>query len=176
MFRKILVIVGFVVVCALFSGYFYCADRYARQQTAGVRCDKIDVVITNSNAQDFISKEEVTEMVRSAAIGKKMDEINIHGLEQRLCASSAICKAEAYLRMPSTLSLEVTQHYISRIERLLSLLSSEEQEVLERMIINPYPEVVFDLTTEMKCETTRIYRIRSRALDKLVRLRYGAGA
>lgn len=109
MFRKILVIVGFVVVCALFSGYFYCADRYARQQTAGVRCDKIDVVITNSNAQDFISKEEVAEMVRSAAIGKKMDEINIHGLEQRLCASSAICKAEAYLRMPSTLSLEVTQ-------------------------------------------------------------------
>ena len=73
-------------------------------------------------------------------------------------------------------SLEVTRHYISRIERLLSLLSSEEQEVLERMIINPYPEVVFDLGEELALEPASIYRIRARALNKLTRLRYGAGA
>ena len=44
------------------------------------------------------------------------------------------------------------------------------------MIINPYPEVVFDLGEEMGLEPASIYRIRARALDKLTRLRYGAGA
>ena len=73
-------------------------------------------------------------------------------------------------------SLEATEHQISRMERLLSFLSQEEQEVLERMVINPYPEVVFDLASEFACESTRIYRLRARALDKLTRLRYGAGA
>ena len=42
--------------------------------------------------------------------------------------------------------------------------------------INPCPEAVFDLAREYNCETTRIYRIRARALYKLARLRYGAGA
>ena len=69
----------------------------------------------------------------------------------------------------------VAEHRVSRVERLLSLLSPEEREVLNRMIIDPYPEVVFDLAQELGCETSRIYRIRARALSKLVRLRYGAG-
>lgn len=109
MFRKILVILGFVVICALFSGYFYCADRYASSQGDKTYCDKIDVIIVNSHSQNFVSESEVADMIRSAAIGKKMEDININGLEKRLCASSAICKAEAYLRSPSTLVLEITQ-------------------------------------------------------------------
>ena len=70
----------------------------------------------------------------------------------------------------------VTEHHIERMDRLLSLLTPEEQKVLERMLINPYPEVVFDLADEMSYETCSIYRIRARALGKLIRLRYGAGA
>jgi cell division protein FtsQ len=109
MIRKILVILGFVVICTMLSGYFYCADRYAASQTASLKCDKIDVIITNSHQQNFISEGEVADMVRRSAIGKRPDEVNIHSLEQRLCNSSAICKAEAYMRAPSTLVLEVTQ-------------------------------------------------------------------
>ena len=71
--------------------------------------------------------------------------------------------------------LSVTEHRIERVERIMSLLQPDEREVLERMIINPYPEVVFDLAQELSCETSRVYRIRARALSKLVRLRYGAG-
>lgn len=72
-------------------------------------------------------------------------------------------------------NMEVTKHHISRMEHLLSLLSVEEREVLERMVINPSPGGVFDLAKKLVCDTTRIYRIRSRALQKLIRLRYGAG-
>lgn len=73
-------------------------------------------------------------------------------------------------------SLEATEHHIGRVERLLSYLSAEEQEVLERMIINPYPEVVFDLSEKMGFEPCSVYRLRARALDKLTRLRYGVSA
>lgn len=72
-------------------------------------------------------------------------------------------------------NMEVTKHHISRMEQLLDLLSAEEREVLERMVINPSPGSVFDLAAEFVCDTTRIYRIRSKALQKLIRLRYGAG-
>lgn len=68
-----------------------------------------------------------------------------------------------------------TSNHISRIERLLSQLTPEEQKVLEFTLVDPRPGAVFDLADEFHCETTRIYRIRARALRKLVRLRYGAG-
>ena len=66
MFRKILVIFIFVVICTLFSGYFYCADRYAAQQAVPLSGDNIKVIITNSQSQNFISEGEVADMVRPA--------------------------------------------------------------------------------------------------------------
>ena len=72
--------------------------------------------------------------------------------------------------------LTATLSHISRLERLLSQLTEEECEVLDRTLIHPYPDAVFDLATEYHCESTRIYRVRARALSRLTRLRYGAGA
>ena len=111
MFKKILVILGLVLVCAVFSGYFYLTGSYAASQSEGQRCDNIDVIITNPQEQNFISESEVADMVRKSVIGKQTDEINAFALEQRLCASSAICKAEAYVSGPTTLTLEVTQRH-----------------------------------------------------------------
>ena len=71
--------------------------------------------------------------------------------------------------------LVVTVSHIRSVERLLALLSPEEQKVLDWTLIHPRPEAVFDLAEELHCETASIYRIRSRAISKLVRLRYGAG-
>ena len=71
--------------------------------------------------------------------------------------------------------LVVTVSHIRSVERLLGLLSAEEQKVLDWTLIHPRPEAVFDLAEELHCETASIYRIRSRAISKLVRLRFGAG-
>ena len=111
MFRKILVILGFVFVCCLFSGYFYCADRYATQQAAQLECDKIEVVITNSRGQEFISKEEVADMIRDMVLGKTIKDIDMNHLEGFLCESDAICKAEAFVRNPSTIVIEIAQRF-----------------------------------------------------------------
>ena len=71
--------------------------------------------------------------------------------------------------------LVVTVSHIRSVERLLGLLSAEEQKVLDWTLIHPRPEAVFDLAEELHCETASVYRIRARAVNKLVRLRYGAG-
>ena len=71
-------------------------------------------------------------------------------------------------------SLTATQNYVRRVERLLALLTPEEQLVLDAMLIHPRPEAAFDLAQELHCESSAVYRIRARALRKLVRLRYGA--
>ena len=104
-----MVILGLVLVCTLLSGYFYCADRYASKVLQDVRCNKIAVHICNSHPQNFISEGEVADMVRRDVIGTKLGDINTFELENKLCSSSAICKAEAYMQGPATLVIEVTQ-------------------------------------------------------------------
>ena len=92
---------------------------------------------------------------------------------KELPAAQRAALVKERLRLESCLS--VTLHSIHRMERLLDLLNPEERRILEVMLIHPRPEAVFDLTEELHCETTRVYRLRSVAISKLTRLRYGAG-
>ncbi|MBQ3803659.1 MAG: hypothetical protein IJK03_09185 [Oscillospiraceae bacterium] len=71
--------------------------------------------------------------------------------------------------------LTVTANHISRIERLLGLLAPEERKVLDWTLVNPRPDAVFDLAEEFRCDASSVYRLRARAVSKLVRLRFGVG-
>lgn len=127
------------------------------------------------------AKEEMQAALRNLGIDRMAIPLireDIAGIEEDMKKGLPAAKREALEEERTRLlsSLLATEHSISRIERLLFLLSPEEQEVLDRTLINPCPEAVFDLAREYNCETTRIYRIRARALYKLTRLRYGASA
>ncbi len=71
--------------------------------------------------------------------------------------------------------MSATLHHIGRIERLLSYLPEKEQKVLYETLIEPHPGAVGDLAAEFHCELSTVYRLRGRALNMLIRLRYGAG-
>ncbi len=73
-------------------------------------------------------------------------------------------------------SLKLTVNHVARLERLIGLLSPEEQLVLDRMLINPYKKCTIDLMEELHCEMSSVYRLRAAAIEKLLHLRYGAGA
>ncbi len=125
-------------------------------------------------------KEEILAALRNLdteRMAVRMMQEDIAGIEQDIKKELPAVQREALKRERETLLLSknATEHHISRLERLLALLSPEERNVLERTLVNPYPGAVFDLATEMFCDSSRIYRIRARALSKLVRLRYGAG-
>ena len=72
--------------------------------------------------------------------------------------------------------LRVTVNHVSRLERLLALLDPDEQLVLRHTLICPTKNSVFYLMEQLHCEKSWVYRIRARAIDKLLRLRYGAAA
>jgi len=73
-------------------------------------------------------------------------------------------------------ALQLTVNHVSRLERLLQMLSPEEQLVINCMLVNPYKKCTMDLMAELHCEMSSIYRLRARAIEKLLHLRYGAGA
>ena len=75
-----------------------------------------------------------------------------------------------------TESLKLTVNHVARLERLLGFLSPEEQLVLDRMLVHPYKRCTLDLMEELHCEMSSVYRLRARAIEKLLHLRYGAGA
>ena len=73
-------------------------------------------------------------------------------------------------------ALQLTVNHVSRLERLLQMLSPEEQLVIDCMLVNPYKKCTMDLMAELHCEMSSVYRLRARAIEKLLHLRYGAGA
>lgn len=73
-------------------------------------------------------------------------------------------------------SLKLTVNHVARLERLLGFLTPEEQLIIDRMLINPYKNCTLDLMEELHCEMSSVYRLRARAIKKLLHLRYGAGA
>ena len=126
-------------------------------------------------------REEILSMLRNLVLDRSAVELmreEIACLEENekqkeLPAAQREALKKESVKLQSC--LVVTISHIRSVERLLGLLSAEEQKVLDWTLINPRPEAVFDLAEELHCETARIYRIRSRAISKLVRLRYGAG-
>lgn len=67
-----------------------------------------------------------------------------------------------------------TLNSIRRLEDALSFLTEEERTVLEKMVIQPSQNSLFDLCEALHYEPRSIYRTRARALRRLGRLRYGA--
>ena len=126
-------------------------------------------------------REEILSMLRNLVLDRSAVELmreEIAYLEENekqkeLPAAQREALKKESVKLQSC--LVVTISHIRSVERLLGLLSAEEQKVLDWTLIHPRPEAVFDLAEELHCETASIYRIRSRAISKLVRLRYGAG-
>lgn len=68
-----------------------------------------------------------------------------------------------------------TLNSIRRLEDVLGFLTKEERNVLEKLVIQPAKNSMFEMCEALHCEPSTIYRTRARALRRLGRLRYGAG-
>ena len=54
--------------------------------------------------------------------------------------------------------------------------SPQNAEDWSHMLVHPYKKCTLDLMEELHCEMSSVYRLRARAIEKLLHLRYGAGA
>ena len=127
-----------------------------------LQCDRLSVQIMHDDIArisadlDCISQTPVAE---SSAHPANPDVASLQEERSRLLAA-----------------LQLTVNHVSRLERLLQMLSPEEQLVIDCMLVNPYKKCTMDLMTELHCEMSSVYRLRARAIEKLLHLRYGACA
>lgn len=70
-------------------------------------------------------------------------------------------------------NLAATRLHINDMERLLNALPDDERRVLERMEINREKYALDSLVQELGFEQAQIYRIRSKAIDEIAKMRYG---
>ena len=94
-------------------------------------------------------------------------------IKTELPASSQGALDEEYGQLQARLLM--MSNRVSRIERLLSNLTPEEQLVVDKMILHPYKNCTFDLMEQLECERTTVYKLRAHAVKKLCRLYYGVG-
>lgn len=109
MFRKILIVFGLLVICALFSGYFYHTGRYTAASEAELRCNSIQVVFSGNPKQKFITEDDLKDVVKSSVIGKPVNDIDTYRLEELVSETGVISHAEIYVSQPAVLVMEVEQ-------------------------------------------------------------------
>ena len=70
--------------------------------------------------------------------------------------------------------LKLNKRKVADIERLIEQLPDDERRVIERMVINQEKYALDSLCEELNCEQAQVYRIRSRAIRNMAKLRHGA--
>src|SRR5476649_1312450 len=104
--RKILI--GFCWVTSI--GGIIALMSFIEQKKAGVICTDVKIYIPGN--QYFIDKDEVDNILQvksNALIGRKLEDINIHALENKLKANPFIEFAKVYADMDGVIQVEISQ-------------------------------------------------------------------
>lgn len=111
MFKKRIwrhILFGFIWVVSL--GGLVVLMGFIEFKKAGVYCKDVKVYIPGG--QYFIDKEEVDDILRvhkHQLIGRNMESINLHDLENRLRANPFIASAKVYADMDGIIRVEISQ-------------------------------------------------------------------
>ena len=96
-------------VLALCMGVTFIAGQASRKP---IRCKGINVVITDSSTNHFVSGADVRTFIEKSygdVRGRQIDSLNLTRIEQIVDSRSAIFKSQAYVTRDSMLNVLVTQ-------------------------------------------------------------------
>lgn len=100
-------------LCAVaFAAAFSCAFIAGRQLRGSRLCERIEVVITDSLENNFVSASDVINFVDKGYgqyIGMPIDSINLARVERIVNGRSAVLDSRAYMSKDGTMHIEVTQ-------------------------------------------------------------------
>lgn len=96
-----------------------------------------------------------------------MEEIKIDTKSQK--------RAEDILRSYNALCLnaKIAKRRVDDINNAMKLLSPDEQLIVQKMLIDPYTNVDFDLCEALHIERSQLYRNRKKAIDKITMALFG---
>ena len=93
MFKKIAIYTGYLLLVGALIAYFILSTKLERSGSAKVICKRVDISILDSSVNQFVSIEEIGELIREQGITageSKIKHINLHQLEQILNNRTAV--------------------------------------------------------------------------------------
>jgi cell division protein FtsQ len=97
---------------AVFAFAFSCAFIAGRQLRDGCICEKLEVIITDSLENNFVSADDVRMFLDRGYgqyTGVPIDSVNLLKIEKIVNGRSAVRESHAYMTKDGTLHIEVTQ-------------------------------------------------------------------
>lgn len=112
MFRKILTYVGWFLLLALFSSYFFFAHTLKKNGETDDICTHIEVNILDSAINRFVDGKEVKGIIEASElkiINNGISNINLHDVEMLLNQRSAIKYSDVSIDREGVMRVDITQ-------------------------------------------------------------------
>jgi cell division protein FtsQ len=112
MFKKILIITGYILLTTSLGAYFVFSSILTARQEERLSCRRIKVVIKDSATIRFVSVPEIKEIVTGSNIiagSTLLGEINLHNLEKKLNNNTAVRLSQASITRDGLLEVEILQ-------------------------------------------------------------------
>lgn len=96
----------------LMSVCIFAALGTSAQKRSGLTCTRLEVTIKDSLENSFVSRDDIRRYLDRESggyIGKKIDSIDLVGIERIIDSKSAVLKSEAYMTRDGALNIMVTQ-------------------------------------------------------------------
>src|ERR1700739_404011 len=106
MFKKILYITGWVVLL----GGVMSLLGFAEVKRNATLCKMVDIRIMQHDSDFYITPNEVRKLIEQQQgdiVGKSMDKINVHKIEQMLGSNPFIADAEVYATLDGNLEVRL---------------------------------------------------------------------
>ena len=111
-FRKIMIVVGYLILTSMLAAYFYYASLLVYRKTQD-RCQEVTVYIRDSTAIPLTSAQDVFyHLTRKGWVlpGKEFASIDLFRLERDIEQLGAVRKCNAVRNIKGTLRLDIWQH------------------------------------------------------------------
>jgi cell division protein FtsQ len=112
MFKKILIITGYILLTAAIAAYFVFATIIVKQKYAQTGIKKINITITDSASNQFVNKDMIKAVLKLEGINEKeslLRHINQYDIEQQLKKQYNIKRAQVFTNLRGVLSIKVEQ-------------------------------------------------------------------
>lgn len=112
MFKKILIISGYVVMTAVIAAYFVFSTIIVKEKYSGMGVNRINITITDSASNQFVNKEMIKSVLKLEGISEKeslLKHINQYEIEKQLKRQYNIKRAQVFTNLRGDLSIRVEQ-------------------------------------------------------------------
>lgn len=122
MFKKILIFIGYLLISSVLIAYFYLSTELVAKESKKIVCNRVDVNILDSALNQFVSKNEILNLLDNHGVNigeSKVKATNLHQLEEMLNSRTAIKEAQVCYTINGRVVVKIEQRRpIIRIESL----------------------------------------------------------